>query len=65
MGEADKLVQPEGPRAALDRMDGPEDGVQRLLIAGAAAAGGVNLRQPVGHRFQELLAFLEEGGADV
>ena len=60
VGEADQRLQPKGPGAALDRMHGPEDDVDRFRLCIAI----VHELEAVLEAFQEFLAFNEEGGAD-
>ena len=60
MGEPHQVLQTERPGAALDRMDGAEDGVDRLQV-------GLPLLQQHQLLFQvreQFVTFLEEGGLD-
>ena len=60
MAETDQILEAEGPGAALDRMDGPEDRVDDLRIVVAPLHG----QQPALEFGKLLLALLEEGDLD-
>jgi hypothetical protein len=60
VGEPNQGLQAKGPCPALDRMDGAEDGVDRLQV-------GLTLfkQHQLGFQVREqFVAFLEEGGFD-
>ncbi|MNE70832.1 hypothetical protein D3C80_1666540 [compost metagenome] len=60
MSEANQIFQTKGPCPAFDRVDGAEDGVDRL---GVALAGFQ--RQQIGFQIaQQFAALLEEGDLD-
>ena len=56
VGETDQVFQPEGPCAALHRVDGAEDGIDRLVIRLAQLHG----QQALFGVGQEFIALLEE-----
>lgn len=60
VGEPHQKLQPECPRAALDRMDRPENDIDRLFVVSAV---GHDL-QAVLKGFEQFLALNEKGRAD-